>query len=169
MDNGAASYWINKDKVKEWVYEHFDPSAKILDVGAGSGTYWNLLHEKYKNIDAVEIYAPNIKDYELEKKYANVYNNDIVTFEYGSYDLIIFGDVIEHLTIPNAQKVIKYAFNRCRNLIVAIPYNYPQGPNENKWEEHIQSDLTQQNVLERYPLLKPLFIDERYGYYIKVL
>lgn len=166
MDN-ATSYPIFKQEVKEWIYKNFDESAKILDVGPGCGTYYKLLHEKFKHIEGVEIYAPNIKDYELESKYSKIYNQDIVGFEYEYYDLIIFGDIVEHLSVENAQKVLSYAYDRCKNFIVALPYSYKQAPNENKWEEHIQDDLTIENIKERYPYLKLLYGDDVYGYFIK--
>lgn len=167
MDNAAASYNINKDKVKNWIYENFDENASILDVGAGRGTYKNLLGDGYRNIDAVEIYYPNIIDYKLHEKYRFVSNKNVIGLEYPHYNLIIFGDVIEHMSVEDAQNVLEYARMRCDDLIVAVPYRYFQNGNENKWEEHIQNDLTQQNILERYPYLGPLFIDPAYGYYHK--
>lgn len=167
MDKAAFSYQTFKEDIKNWVIKNFKPDSTILDVGAGSGTYSKLLGKFFPNIDAVEIYRPNITDYNLFSLYRFVSNRSIVGLEYPFYDLIIFGDVIEHLSVEDAQKVLEYASERCHNLIVAVPYSYKQDGNENEHEHHIQSDLTQENVLERYPMLKPLFIDKRYGYYIK--
>lgn len=168
MDKAAASYLYNKDKVREWIYENFKENSSILDVGAGQGTYKNLLGDKYKNIDAVEIYFPNIIDYKLLELYRCVYNRNVIGLEYPNYNLIIFGDVIEHMTVEDAKNVLEYASGKCDDMIVAVPYTYKQHGNENKWEEHIQDDLTQENVLERYPMLKPLYIDRVYGYYTKI-
>lgn len=167
MDKAAFSYQTFKEDIKNWVIKNFKPDSTILDVGAGSGTYSKLLGKFFPNIDAVEIYGPNITDYNLFSLYRFVSNRSIVGLEYPFYDLIIFGDVIEHLSVEDAQKVLEYASERCHDLIVAVPYSYKQEGNENEHEHHIQSDLTQENVLERYPVLKPLFIDKRYGYYIK--
>lgn len=91
----------------------------------------------------------------------------LLIFEYDYYDLIIFGDVFEHLSVEDAQKVLDYAYNRCKNFIVAVPYHYVQGSTENKWKEHIQDDLTIDNIKERYPYLKLLYGDSVYRYYIK--
>jgi 2-polyprenyl-3-methyl-5-hydroxy-6-metoxy-1,4-benzoquinol methylase len=167
MDGAAFSYGTYKQEVKNWICDNFEPGASILDVGAGSGTYGNLLKDKYHNIDGVEIYYPNIIDYKLLDLYRAVYCRNIVGLEYPSYDLIIFGDVIEHLSVEDAQKVLDYARNKCRNMIVAVPYRYHQEGNENEHERHIQDDLTKENVLERYPFLKPLYTNFSYGYYIK--
>ncbi len=167
MDTKAASIGTFKQDVKKWIYDNFDKDSTILDVGAGRGTYYDLLEGKYKKMDAVEIYQPNITDYELLKKYRSVSCRNIVDFEYDHYDLIIFGDVIEHLTVEDAQKVLKYAEGRCKNMLVAVPYKWVQDGNENVYEKHIQDDLTHELVLERYPLLILLRGDKRYGYYVR--
>ena len=53
-------------------------------------------------------------------------------------------------------------------MIVAIPYELEQGIEENNiYEIHKQADLTPSNVLERYPMLKELYKNELYGYYVK--
>lgn len=164
----SASYPYFKQEVKEWIYNNFNNNSSILDVGPGCGTYWSLLHEKFENIDGVEIFAPNIEKFQLKNKYKNIFNCDIKDFEYNWYDLIIFGDVLEHLEVEEAQKVLDYAYNKCTNLIVAVPYMYEQGVCEdNIYEIHKQPDLTPENVLERYPKLKLLYGDDIYGYYIK--
>lgn len=168
MDKHATSFDYFKSDIKRWIYNKFDENSKILDVGAGCGTYYDLLKDKYKNIDAVEIYFPNIIDYNLKNKYINVYNCDIINFKYNYYDLIIFGDIIEHLSLSDAKDVLNYAFNKCKNLIVAVPYNFPTMIiDENKYENHIQIDLTSYNMKERYPMLKLLYKNYAYGYYIK--
>ena len=88
---------------------------------------------------------------------------------YSQYDLIIFGDVIEHMPIETAQNVLEYAFNRCKNMIIAVPFRYKQDAvRGNEWERHIQDDLTPELFDERYPgfriLCRP---SENYAYYIK--
>lgn len=164
----ATSYKYYKKNVKEYLQSKFTENATILDVGAGCGTYYNLLHDYFKTIHAVEVFKPNIDDFELEKKYDVVFNIDIKDFEYGFYAIIIFGDIIEHLTVEEAQKVLKYAYDRCDEMIVAIPYEMEQGICEdNVYEIHKQPDLTPENVLERYPMLKLLYRNNRYGYYVK--
>lgn len=164
----ATSYKYYKEEVKEYLKSRFNKDIKILDVGAGSGTYYELLKDYFDNMEAVEVFKPNIEKYELEKKYKKVYNVDIKDFEYKYYDLVIFGDVIEHLSVEEAQKVLEYAKNRCKEMIVAVPYMYEQGIEEdNVYEIHKQDDLTDEVVLERYNMLKPLYKNELYGYYIK--
>jgi len=164
----ATSYKYFKKNVKEYLQSKFTDNATVLDVGAGCGTYYNLLHDYFKTIHAVEVFKPNIDDFELEKKYDAVFNIDIKDFEYGFYAIIIFGDVIEHLTVEEAQEVLKYAYDRCDEMIVAVPYAMEQGICEdNVYEIHKQPDLTPENVLVRYPMLKLLYKNDKYGYYVK--
>ena len=164
----AGSFPFYKEQIREYLTDRFPEKAKVLDVGAGSGTYINLLGYYFKNIEAVEIYEPNIENYKLRDRYKEVYNINIVNFKYKYYDLIIFGDVIEHLSVEDAQNVLEYAYDRCKEMVVAVPYQYKQEEIDgNKYEIHIQDDLTPENVLERYPYLELLYGNKEYGYYIK--
>ena len=164
----AFSYEWGKDKVREYLISKFKSNAKILDVGAGCGTYWNLLHNDFKYIDAVEIFKKNIINYNLKHKYHRVYNTDIRCFNFNNYDVIIFGDILEHLTVEEARKVLDYAIKHCKELIVAVPYELEQDEVDgNIYEKHLQPDLTKKIMKERYPMLKELISNDIYGYYIK--
>ena len=164
----ATSHLIYKKEITDYLKSKFNKEATILDVGAGEGTYWNYLNDYFTDISAVEVFKPNIDNYKLEEKYKKVYNENIKNFRYGYYDIIIFGDVIEHLTVEDAQQVLEYANSRCKEMIVAVPYLNPQGIEEdNIYEIHIQDDLTDELMKERYPFLKNVFKNDFYGYYIK--
>ena len=164
----ATSYATYKKEITDYLKKHFNQVVTILDVGAGEGTYLPFLLPHFSRIDAVEVFKPNIENFELEKRYRKVYNEDIRDFEYEYYDIIIFGDVIEHLEVKEAQKVLKYAYNRCKEMIVAVPYLSPQGIEEdNIYEIHKQDDLTDKKMKKRYPYLKNVYKDDKYGYYIK--
>ena len=163
-----ASIEFGKNEVVAWVKDHFPSGATCLDVGACDGKWFNLLGN-YLKMDAVEIYFPYIEQYGLENKYHRMFCGDIVDFRYCWYDLIIFGDVIEHMTVEDAQKVLAFARNRCKEMIVSVPFRYKQGPERgNVWERHIQDDLTPELFKERYPGFKEIYvIPDKYAYYIK--
>ena len=119
-------------------------------------------------MDAVEIFEPYIEQHNLREKYSNVFCCDIANLNYGRYDLIIFGDVIEHMSVEKAQKVLKYAYTRCADMIVSVPYKYPQEPyNNNVYEAHIQDDLTDELFNERYKGFDHLVWYWDYCYYHK--
>lgn len=142
-----GSYDVGKKTVIRWIREHFKSDATILDVGACDGKWKKLLPEF--TMDAVEIWLPHCEV--IKPLYRNVYHRNIAEFNYNWFDLIIFGDVIEHMTIPEAQRVLQYAYDRCSDMIVAVPFLYEQGAMYgNPWEEHKQSDLTAELFAERY-------------------
>lgn len=149
-----ASYPYGKDKVVEWVRKNFPKESTVLDVGPCDGM-WKLLLPEYEDMDAVEIFPPNAD--RCKPLYRNVFCADIAEFEYDWYDLIIMADVLEHMSVEKAQEVLRYAWNRCKDFIVALPFQLPQEAiYGNPWEFHVQADLTASRVRERYPELAVL-------------
>jgi 2-polyprenyl-3-methyl-5-hydroxy-6-metoxy-1,4-benzoquinol methylase len=141
----------------------------ILDVGAGSGTYGLLLNHYYpSNIHAIEIHEPNVHQFKLLDIYARVYVCNVLDFQFlDNYNYYIFGDVIEHMTVADAQSIIKRITNNKKKCLVAVPYMYEQGEYEgNIYEIHLQPDLTKEIFLERYPEMNFLMGDDSYGYFI---
>ena len=148
-----GSYYFGKPEVCQWIRENFKPDATILDVGACDGR-WRMLLPEYENMDAVEIWEPNAKRL---NGYRKVFNADIRTFKYRRYSLIIFGDIIEHLSPKDAAAVLEYAKPRCRDFIIAVPFLYKQGAIDgNPHEIHIQDDLTPELFDQRFPGLHVL-------------
>ena len=160
-----ASYDLGKVEVSDWVKNHFWKGATCLDVGACDGKWHDLLGG-YLAMDAVEIFSPNIEWHRLRQKYRMVFNADIYDLAYDYYDLIIFGDVLEHMSIDKAQAVLKYARHHCIDLIIGVPWLYPQDElYGNPYEKHLQADLTEELFNERYPGYEKLFGFENYAYF----
>lgn len=156
---------LYKEKVLSHIKNNIDPTYKILDVGPGCGVYGLGLDEY--NIDAVEIFEPYIEKYKLNEIYKNVYNENILNFDWTPYDYIIFGDVLEHIDPIQAQKLIKDITQAGKKCLVAVPYSFEQGESYgNQYETHLQPDLTREIMLTRYPELTLLIGNEGYGYYI---
>lgn len=161
------SYPDFKNEVIVHLNSVLDKSARILDVGPGSGGYYQLLENHGFSLDAVEIHEPYLEMFELRKKYNHVYVANITDFDYTDYDYLIFGDILEHLAVHDAQKIIKDITQRGKKCLVAVPYQFVQGPEfNNVYEAHIQDDLTPEIMVDRYPELRILFINHRCGYYI---
>ena len=95
-----SSYGYGKDKVCGWVLATFPAGTEILDVGACDGL-WRRLLPQYPDMDAVEAFWPNVLKLR-DMGYRQVISADVRNFEYEHYDLIIFGDVIEHMTVRQA-------------------------------------------------------------------
>ena len=163
-----GSYGYGKREVVLWVWENFPEGATALDVGACDGKWWEILGN-YLKMDAIEIFVPNVVIHDLPNKYNQVAIGDIKDFNYDWYDLIIFGDVIEHMTVEDAQQVLAYAWPRCKDLIVAVPFEYEQDAiYGNEHERHLQPDLTPEIFAQRYPGMELIFdTGHQYAYYHK--
>lgn len=159
-----GSYDAGKRTVRDWIRANFEKNINILDVGVSDGK-WRTLLSDYPNIDGVEIFEPYARN--VSGMYRDIFIADIKDFKYDWYDLVIFGDVIEHMHVEDAQKTLEYAKSRCRDMIVAVPFLYVQGEvNGNVHEIHIQWDLTREIFARRYPDFKVLYdAAENYCYY----
>jgi len=158
-----SSETLLKKEIIEYIKINFpDKNTTILDVGPGIGTYYNLLSNFYKNIDCCEIWQPYIKKYNLKEKYRKVFCLDICLFEFEWYDVIILGDVLEHISSSNAINLINKIYPKCKDIIVSVPFNMPQGIYDgNIYEIHLQSDLNKNIMSERYPMLKLQLIQQK--------
>lgn len=162
-----GSYSYGKEEVVNYIKSVFPKGSTCLDVGACDGKYFDLLGD-YLKMDGVEIFQPNIDNHRLREKYNKVFCCDIADFIYDYYDLIIFGDVIEHMKVEKAQKVLRYAYPRCKDMIIAVPWLYTQGEiYGNPYEKHIQNDLTLEVFRKRYGEFTPIFINNEYAYFRK--
>jgi SAM-dependent methyltransferase len=141
--------------VKQYLVENFDPSSTILDIGCGHGFYIKLLKDYFQKFDAVEVWQPYIEEYKLTEMYDNVFNVNILDFEFDHYDIIIMGDILEHLSREDAKNILNRLKDKCKELIVVVPYYLPQDEVfGNKYEIHLQPDLDDEIMAEHYPMLE---------------
>ena len=74
------------------------------------------------------------------------------------------GDVVEHLHVYDAQKVVGYAQTHSRLVVIAVPYLRPQkGSQLDGSGDHRQPDLTRYLFLERYPGFELLLDNHQLG------
>lgn len=165
-----TSYPLYKDSVRNWFLQNVSTDARIMDVGAGVGTYSDLLRGYGYKMDAIEIWEPYIEKYNLKDKYDNVWNWDVLNMPvsaYEDYDFFIMGDILEHLSAEEGQWLLSFLRLKGKKFLVAVPYEMEQGEHEgNKYETHLQPDLTPDIMKQRYPDLELLYGNEYYGYYI---
>ena len=159
---------VFKKETVEHLKNNFDSSSTILDVGPGRGYYSELLFNHFNNLDGVEIFERYISDYRLKDKYRNVFCEDILNFEFDFYDIILMGDVLEHIEEQQAIDLIKKLYPKCKELIIAIPFESKQGEwGGNIYETHLQPDITHNSFLLKYEGFKTLGVQYDYGVYIK--
>ena len=142
----------------------------ILDVGPGAGKYGVLLKDKCQTIDALEIYLPYVSLFRLPALYNQVYVGDVMRFPFKKkqYDLVILGDVLEHLSVPDAQTLLATLRKNHIPTLITVPFLYPHPPvYGNQWEEHKQADLTEEIFQERYPGFGLILGNEQQGVYYR--
>lgn len=161
--HAGTSPEFGKSETIAFIEESFpDRNTSFLDVGPGRGIYRTLLRNRgYTRMDAVEIYDPYIQKFGLRELYDEVHACDIRTFTYQWYDVVIFGDVLEHLSVDEGRRAIDFAREHCRLIVVAVPYLRPQvGSQLDGSGDHRQPDLTREVFLARYPGFQ-LLLDDR--------
>ena len=94
------------DEGKDWMREQIrrlDP-VQVLDIGPGQGTYFDLAARVGQRWEALEIWEPYIERYALRERYARVVVEDVRQHDWtlDSWDIVIFGDVVEHMTRADA-------------------------------------------------------------------
>ena len=135
----------------------------ILDVGPGFGSYARIIRDDpacrriVGRIVGVEIYEPYIEEYHLNRIYDRVLNYDIREVAIrgdlitDDFDLIIFGDVLEHMTQKDSLYVWRWASEHATWGMISVPViHWPQQGTENPYEEHIQDHLHTEDILRDY-------------------
>ena len=143
----------SKPLVMHWI-KKINPTS-VLDVGVGVGTYSILMRQEnifIPKIDGIEVWEPYIEKYDLNSKYNNIFNVDAREWKNWKYDLVIFGDVLEHMSKKEALAIWKKVSKNAKYAIISIPIIHcPQGDAENNpFEEHIKDDWTTKEVLESF-------------------
>lgn len=150
-------------------YDYDPATVNVLDVGAGWGKYRDLLPE-YPQMDACEIWQQYVDDERLRERYNEVYIEHIMDMALAGltrvYDIIIMGDVLEHLSTSDAQQTVKKIISHITyDVMIVVPYLYVQHAevDGNPYEEHVQDDLTPEIMCVRYPDLRLTALETRDG------
>ncbi len=144
-----------KDWTRERIYQlAADGPLEILDIGPGVGTYAKLLAgPAVSRISAIEIWEPYLTTYRLRDYYDDVIVGDAREVDFPEVDVVIMGDVAEHMTEPEALALWDKARTAARKAIyLSIPIiHYPQGSIEgNPHEHHIDEDWNHERVLATF-------------------
>jgi predicted TPR repeat methyltransferase len=149
-----------KAETLEW-FQQQGPFHRILDIGAGSGTYINLIKIKNRVCESaewvgVEAWPEYINRFELKDKYSQVINQDARALDWntlGKFDVAIAGDVLEHMTKAEAVTLVDQILDHCNTLIISIPIiHMPQDAVEgNPFEVHVKDDWSHDEVMSTWP------------------
>jgi predicted TPR repeat methyltransferase len=156
-----------KAETLAWFQQH-GPFQRILDIGAGSGTYINLIKIKNRVCQdaewvGIEAWAEYVEKFNLQHKYNRVINQDVRTVDWnsmGKFDVAIAGDVLEHMTKSEAVELVEHILDHCATLIISIPIiHMPQDAIEgNPYEVHVKDDWSHDEVMATWPQ----YIQEHY-------
>lgn len=158
-------------ETKPWILEKILKSdiSTILDVGAGSGTYADYFMDNhcYFQMTAIEVWKPYIEEFDLHEKYYKVYQADVRDHKDFNYDLVIFGDILEHMTKEEALRVWDLVSKQAKYAVIAIPIIHYHQPaiNDNPYEEHIKEDWSDEEVLDSFSHIKDHWLGEITGAY----
>ena len=123
----------------------------MLDIGPGAGTWAKLLAgPAVSSLTGIEIYQPYVDTYRLHEYYDAVIVGDARSVEFPPSDVIILGDVAEHMTEADALALWdKASAVAARAVYLSIPIvHYPQGEIEgNHHEVHVVDDWDHDKVL----------------------
>jgi hypothetical protein len=183
----ASSYTEGKREIVHFL-EQIKPKT-VIDVGPGCGTYWAILNKRYGDwlggnakgwvdytgerpkMTAIEAFYPYVSKYSLKDKYDDVIISDIRYFDWDKApqpcDLIIFGDVLEHLTSLEACLVVSDAKEVAKNIIISLPIvHFPQGAIDgNPFEIHKEEDWTHERVLKAFGEPHEFVVGQSIGVY----
>jgi SAM-dependent methyltransferase len=127
----------------------------VLDIGPGEGIYGKIVR-KYspatKKLVGVEIWAPYVEQFKLREFYDEVWVCDARIYPDFKYDLVIIGDVLEHMTKEEAISLWNKVSKQAKYALISIPIiDFHQGiTNNNPYEIHVKEDWTSKEVLETF-------------------
>ena len=169
----TSSSW-GKPQTVEWFKTNESNITRILDIGVGEGTYFNLINRdnniaKTAEWIGVEVWEPYIHKYQLASKYNQIINQDVRKLnwnELGHFSVALAGDILEHMTKEESIRLVDEILDHTDTLIISIPIiYYPQGEFEgNPYEEHIKPDWTHNEMLDTWGnLIKRFWIDLKHA------
>lgn len=131
-------------ELKDWALEKIkslNPKS-VVDIGPGEGTYSDLARKYTRNARwmAIEAWAPYIPQFGLWGKYDHVVVSDVRHVNLMSIhhapDLVIIGDVLEHMTHVEARAVLTNLKAWADHILVCVPLiHHAQGAHEGNWFE----------------------------------
>ena len=159
---------FSSESGKQYIKDLNLTGEKILDVGAGCGTYRKLLPNLGTHWTAVEVWEPYIREYGLNSMYNEVIIEDVRKIDFAKYDIAFVGDVLEHMTELEAINLVTKLKECARTIVVSIPLGYyPQDEYAgNPYEKHIEDHWTHDRVLSAFGKPWAHTIDKEIGIYV---
>lgn len=149
-----------KEQTLAWFVNNQHEIKTVVDIGPGSGTYIELVKEQAGCcVDAqwigIEIWEPYIAQFRLKDRYNTIINADVRTVDWQQLnpDVVIAGDVLEHMTKQDAVSLVDQVLAVAKTLIVSIPIRHmPQDEHayENPHEAHVKDNWSHEEVMDTW-------------------
>ena len=160
------SVGVFDEKLKEHIAK-INPKT-TLDVGSGAGKNVMLCRNVLPNsiIESIEPTMEYVEQYELNQKCDKVYNLSVQDYvnQHASnrYDLVIFGDVLEHFFRSEAIDYLDYFLYRSKWVIAVWPTNLPQ----DAWgENHFEIHKSNFKISELTAKFDVQYYEKKFGWY----
>lgn len=166
----SGSSWEGKQEIELFMRSHRFSS--LLDIGPGRGVYGLMARAAgVKFVFAVEIFKAYAEVYYYKYIYDRVIFGDFSKIELPEADVIVIGDVLEHLAKPQAIAVMTRIKSQYKNIVLSVPIGlWPQGPSEgNVFETHLSTwafDELAQNLCKDFSA-KYMFTNTSVGVFLK--
>ncbi len=149
------------------------PLRRVVDVGAGSGTYHVLLSDVLREARwlGVEVWGPYVRRFRLEERYDEVVVADaryLAWDRLGAADLALFGDIVEHMSRAEGVELLGRALGHARFVLVSLPVvPMPQeAVHDNPFERHVEEEWTHGEALAQLPCVATFARDGDIGVYL---
>src|ERR1700753_3719984 len=159
---------------KSWIKERVGLLAaagplEVVDVGPGVGTYAKLLAgPAVRRMTGLEVWEPYVRTYRLHDYYDEIILGDVREVPIPAADVVILGDVAEHMTAGEAREVWRRCADAARRAVyLSIPIvHYPQHPIEdNPYEVHVEEDWSHEKVLAQLAGIGAFWTGQEVGVY----
>lgn len=131
----------NKHVIRDWLIKNRREFKRVLDIGAGVGTYALMGRFPEQHWTAIEVFEPYVDMFNLRGKYDDVFVDDIRESNLlDDYNLIIAADMLEHMHKEEAKAVIGNLLRHTEQLLISVPVvhnDQEPGPEGNEYERHI--------------------------------
>jgi SAM-dependent methyltransferase len=165
---------MSSSEGKDWIHDRVARLAasgpvSVLDIGPGVGTYAKLLADvPTTRVVAIEVYEPYVTTYRLNQYYDEVVVGDARVVPFPAVDVVILGDVAEHMSEDDAVALwAKAGAAAARAVYLSIPVvHYPQGEIEgNHHEVHVVDDWNHDRVMKAFEGIGEYWTGSEVGVY----
>lgn len=170
MSSAEGKDWT-RTRVHE-LAEGFGPLV-VLDVGPGVGTYAKLLAgPDVGRMIGLEVWEPYVETYALARYYDEIVIGDVRTSPLPDVDVVILGDVLEHMSRADAVAVWDRAHAVARLAVyLSVPIvHYPQDEIEgNPFEVHVEQDWDVDSVVAAFEGVGAQWIGHEVGVFERLV